>query len=175
MGVESPVAVLPGVERVERARREDEDDPEDADAQLRPRHVDGRPHSAEPVAAADRREQVPPVEAAGHGVGDVLEDMDQRVAQRRVVEPGEVPDPDDADVEHDCERRSSEPAGRLLEADQTPGRRPEDQLRLAADQEDRGDVEEEDVLDHVDEEEVVGDAVDRGDQGREDHEQAGEE
>lgn len=175
VGREAPEAGLVGVEGVEGVRREDEDQAEDSDGELGRRHVDGRAHPAEPVAAADRREQMPPVEAAGDGVGEVLEDVDEGVAQGRVVERREMPDPDGGDVEDDGERRPAEPAGRLLESDQAAGCRAEDQLRLAADQEDRGDVEEQDVLDHVDEEEVVGDAVDRRDQGPEDREQAGEE
>jgi len=167
--------VLVGVERVEGVRREDEDQAEQADDELGRRHVDGRPHPAEAVAAADRREQVPPVEAAGCGVGDVLEDVDDRLAEGGVVEGREMPDPDGPDIERDGERRPAEPAGGLLQADQAAGRRPEDQLRLAADQEDWGDVQEEDVLDHVGEEEVVGDAVNRRDQGPDDRQEAGEE
>ena len=48
-----------------------------------------RAHAAEPVAAADRREQVPPVQAAREGEPDVLEHVQRRMARaRRRTAPG---------------------------------------------------------------------------------------
>ena len=74
----------------------------------------------------------------------------------------------------DREDRVAEHAGGLLEALQAARDRAQDDLRQAADQADRRDVEQQHVLDHVHRERLVGEAVDRRDQRDEQREEAAE-
>ena len=101
--------------------------------------------------------------------------VQERVAQGGVVERRDVPDPDRGRVEHDREHGMGEEADRALDAvDAARGRAQED-AGQAEDAEDRGEVEQHDVLRHVHEEELVAQAVHGRDQRHEDQGQAGQE
>ncbi len=105
----------------------------------------------------------------------MLERVQERVAQGGVVERRDVPDPDRGRVEHDREHGVGEEADRALDAvDAARGRAQED-AGQAEDAEDRGEVEQHDVLRHVHEEELVAQAVHGRDQRHEDQGQAGQE
>ena len=111
---QSPLRAAPGV-RVEQLGRERQQDAEEADEDLGGRHVEDRPHPGQAQPRADRGEQVPPVEEPGGGERQVLEHVDLRVPERRVVERGDMPQPHRADVGHDAERGMAERPGGLLD------------------------------------------------------------
>ena len=139
-------------------------DAQQADAELRGDHVDDRRHAREPVAPADRREQVPPVQPAGDGEADVLERVDAAVLERGVVERRDVPGRHRRHVEQRGEDRVRERAGRALQRLHAPGGRPQDHAREPEDAEDRRDVEQQQVLRHVHRQHLLADAVDRRDE-----------
>ena len=100
---------------------------------------------------------------------DVLEDVDAGVLERGVVERRDVPEPHDADVE----RRPRRPGGRAARRARSrrcrrrvTGRR--STFVSPSMQQDRRDVEQQHVLDHVHREELLGERVDRARQRDED-------
>jgi hypothetical protein len=147
------------VEAVDRRRREREEDAEQADEDLRRDHVaDGR--QAGEMAAADRGEQVPPVQEARAQEERVLDDVDAGVVERRVVHEGDVPQPHRADVEDDGEDGMGDRAEGAFGVEDRPRDRSQQDLREAGDQEDRREVQQQHVLDHVHGEDLVGERVD---------------
>ncbi len=91
----------------------------------------------------------------------MLQVVDLPVLEREVVHPGDVPYGHDRDVEERGECRVSEEPGTLLDPRDTPRHRTQQPLGEAQDQQDRHDVEQQHVLDHVHEHDVVGDRIDR--------------
>jgi hypothetical protein len=104
---------------------------------------------------------MPPVQPAGDAERHVLEDVQDRVLQRRVVQRGDVPDRHRGDVQHDREDRVGERAGAALDADEAARQRAQQHLREPQQHEDRGEVEQQQVLDHVHEKQLLAEAVDR--------------
>ena len=97
----------------------------------------------------------------------MLEHVHDGVGDGEIVGRGDVPGPDHGDVEQDREGGVGEQAGAALEVVNRAGHRSQDHLRQPEDREDRHDVEQQDVLGHVHEEEIVGERIDRRDQRRE--------
>ena len=127
------------------------------------------------MAVADRREQVPPVQATRQREADVLEDVERRVLERGVVDRGDVPRRHRGDVEAGGEDGVAERPGGALELHQPARRRAQDHAGEGEDPEDRRDVEQQQVLEHVHRQDLLAEPVDRGDQRRGDrHERARE-
>ena len=80
--------------------------------------------------------------------------------QRGVVERRHVPEPHAGDVEHERRDRVRERAGGLLDALDPPRDRAQDHLRQSEGEQDRRDVDDQQVLDHVHDEELLAEAVD---------------
>ena len=99
-----------------------------------------------------------------------------RALERRVVQRRDVPEVDQAEPEDEPGQRVRERAERALDALQPARGRAHDHAAEREQEEQRRDVAEQDVLEHVGREEVVlAEAVDRGGEGREQREdRAGE-
>jgi len=134
-------------------------------------HVRDRAEPAEALAVADRREQVPPVERAADREAQVLDRVHARVAQRKVVHERHVPEPDEARVCGHRRRRVGEDPGPPLDHLNALRDRAQEHLVEAENQQDRDDVEQQDVLNHVHQQELVPELVDRRDERREDCDQ----
>ena len=156
---------VPGIER---GRGEREPDAEHADENLVDDHVDDRPHAAEPHPAADRREQVPPVERPRDREADVLEDVDVVVRERVVVQRRDVPELHHEHVEDDREGGVAEEARPALDRGHPTHHRPQDPLRQARIRRIGVEVEQQQVLDHVHHSRSRRERVDRRDQRGED-------
>ena len=97
---------------------------------LRARHVEHRAEAAEAQPRADRAEQVPPVQEARGGEGQVLEHVDERSARARLrTSTGMCQIHIAADVGDDAERGMPERAGRALDPLDAPRDRAQDVLR----------------------------------------------
>ena len=107
---------------------------------------------------------MPPVQRAGDHERGVLEHVHERMRDREVIGGGDVPGPDHGDVQEHREGRMRERPGASLEVVHDARDRSQDHLREAEDREDRDGVEQQHVLDHVHEEQLVGERVDRRDQ-----------
>jgi hypothetical protein len=118
---------------------------------------------------------VPPVQAADDGERDVLQRVDRGVLERRVVEGRDVPDGHPGDVGRDGEGGGGERARRLLQALHAPGDGAQDHPCEAEDEQDRHEVEQDEVLDHVHHEELLAEPVDRRHQGGEHEDEAAHE
>ena len=171
-GRQAPVVGMVLVEGVDRGRGERERDPEQADQQLGRDHVADRAHAAEPHAAADRREQVPPVEAAG--------DARSRCARARGCPEWRSARSYIAGMCHSHMKptyASTANAGwarnpaRCSTVVQPARDRPQQPLGQPEDQQDRRDVEQQDVLDHVHHHQLVAEHVDRRDERGQDRQQ----
>ncbi len=88
--------------------------------------------------------------------------MNRRMAHGEVVGRRDVPQPDSTDVQHHRRGRVSDESSTALELGDLTGHGTQDHLREAEDGEDRGQVKQQHVLDHVGEEQLIGEAVDRG-------------
>ena len=115
---------------------------------------------------------MPPVQRAGGEEADVLERVDVRVAQREVVHRGDVPQPHEPGVGDHGERRVGEDSGPSLDPLQPSGGGAQQHLCQAENQQDRSDVEQQDVLDHVHHHQLLAEDVDRRNERRDDREQA---
>ena len=93
----------------------------------------------------------------------MLEDVHSRMLDREVVEGGDVPEPDHGDERRRGKHGTREEAGAALDRVDRAGDRAQNDLRQADYREDRGHVEQQDVLDHVGGEQLVGEAVNRRD------------
>ena len=76
-----------------------------------------------------------------------------------VVGGGDVPGPDHGHVQHHREGGVRQGPGAALEVRDGARHRSQDHLREAQDREDRDEVQQQHVLDHVHEEEIVGERV----------------
>jgi hypothetical protein len=92
-----------------------------------------------------------------------------------VVQRRDVPDPHRRDVERDREDGRGEDAGAPLDAEHPPRDRAQDRARQPEDDQDRGDVQQQQVLDHVHEEQLLTERVDGAEQRHGGHGDPGEE
>ena len=86
------------------------------------------------------------------------------VLERGVVERRDVPEPHHADVGDDAEPRGGERPGRALDAVDAARGRAQDLRGQAEREQDRRDVGDQQVLDHVHRGELLAEPVDRRDQ-----------
>ena len=92
----------------------------------------------------------------------MLEHVDERVLERGVVERGDVPEVHRPEPDEDGRERARERAERALDSHQPARHRAQDHARERQQQQERRDVAEQDVLEHVGGEEVLlAEAVDR--------------
>ena len=104
---------------------------------------------------------MPPVQAAREQEAHVLEHVHRRMAQGLVVGRGHVPAPDRPDVQDHCEGRMRQHAGAALELAHRACQRTQQHLREPEDRQDRHQVEQQHVLEHVHRQELVGERVQR--------------
>ena len=91
-------------------------------------------------------------------------DVHGRVLERGVVERGDVPDPHHRDVEDDREGGVGERAEACARGADAARHRAQEHAREAEQEEDRREVEQQQVLDHVHDEDLLAEAVDGGDE-----------
>ena len=129
-----------------------------------------------PVEAAAHRHRLDQRPPHGHPGGeerDVLDQVHDRVLDRRLVEGRDVPEVHQAEPDRDPRPRRGERAERALDAHQPPGDRPQDHAREREQQQRRRDVAQQHVLEHVRGEEVVlAEPVERAGDGEQQRERS---
>jgi hypothetical protein len=98
--------------------------------------------------------------------------MDRRMRERGVVEHRDVPAPHRQHIRDDAEDRVRERAGGLLDPVDPPRGGAQDPLRQPEDQQDRRQIGDQQVLDHVPRGHLLAQVVDRRDQRDEEHQHA---
>ena len=166
-----PVGVAGAVVRIEHGAGEDHhvrehrpDEPHDDDV-AEPSAV------AEPLRLRERAEQAHPHRDAEAEERRVLERVDGVVAQRRLIQRGQMPDVEVDRPARDRDHRVREyaqPSDRL-----DPQQRREQWSREPEDDQQRREIADQQVLDHVGHEQLVGELVDRRAERDCEHDQAG--
>ena len=155
-----PDRVRVDVPGIEDRRRPDEDVGEDRRDEAHGDDVAELPARAEPLRRGQRLDDRRPHQAAAGEEEEVLERVHGAVVERGLVEDGEVPDVEVDRPERQRDERVGQDAQPLdrLQREHGPQHRP----REPRDEAERREVAEEDVLAHVDEEEVLlAELVDR--------------
>ena len=174
--VEAPDAGRLLVVGVERGRAPGQVEPERRQPGLRGGDVAERLEPRHAAAHRDGLDERPPERHPGREEGGVLQQVDERVLGRRVVERRHVPEVHDRQPDGDARGRVGERAERPLHPHQPARGGPHDRAGEAQEDQERRDVAQQHVLDHVRREEVVlAEAVDRGDERGEQREHPGGE
>ena len=114
---------------------------------------------------------MPPVQRPGGKEAQVLEDVQHAVALGLVVERRHVPQPEDPGVEDHGEHGVGDETGAALDRLDAPGRRAQQRLGQPEDEQDRREVEQQHVLDHVHHHQLIAERV----QGRDERDQDGQD